>query len=366
MTELDRASIDRLIPAMSGSPDWDDVMSRSGAHQRRRRRLLAVAATALVVAVGTGSAIGSVRDFVLRTGFIGLPPVGATPSSSEPAELEIFFRVGHPKLGRSRAWVYADGRLIWLRERADIPEAANPLSTGFLEQRLTPEGVDRLRSEIASAGDFGSPNELAPPPDKPPCPSGVGPSEGNCQPPTPEPAPDTPITVPFHTPIDVAGLGTLVHVDHARDLTRLQARLSDPGSWLPESAWVERDVRAYVSSKYAVCYSGWPPDQQIERSSVLALLPPAVRDLLGEDTPPRQGPLFGGPGNFRPSYEYCADMTTEEARTIAVAFDDAGLERAGAFRLNYRIEAPGSSPGEARVWFEPYLPHGEITCSACG
>ncbi len=82
VTDLDRTSLERLLPATPGPADWDDVLSRSGAHQRRRRRLVAVAATALVVAVGTGSAIGSVRDFVLRTGFIGLPPIGATPSSS--------------------------------------------------------------------------------------------------------------------------------------------------------------------------------------------------------------------------------------------------------------------------------------------
>ena len=53
MTELDRASIDRLLPATPGQADWDDVLSRSGAHQRRRWRLVAVAATALIVAVGS-------------------------------------------------------------------------------------------------------------------------------------------------------------------------------------------------------------------------------------------------------------------------------------------------------------------------
>ena len=383
MTQLDRASIDRLLPATPGPADWDDVLSRSGAHQRRRRRLLAVAATALVVAVVSGSAIGSVRDFVLRTGFIGLPPIGATPSSPASGKLEIlywapWFANGKPfwadnlnvKNGRTRAWVYADGRLItW--GGPDRPGSANPLSTGFLEQRLTPEGVERLRSEIAAAGDFGDLDELAPP-GKPPCPLGQSPSDrekaianGDCQLPTPGPAPDAPMTVPFSTPITVAGLGTLVHVDRARDLGRLYARLSDPGSWLPASAWVERDARAYVASKYAVCHGGWPPDQLIGRSRILALLPPAVRDLLG-DASLRQGPLFGEPGNFRPSYEYCADMTTDEARAVAVALDDAGLHEDGSSRLNYRIEAPGSNPGEAHVWFEPYLPHGEITCSVCG
>ena len=91
MTDLDRTSLERLLPSTPGPADWDDVLSRSGAHQRRRRRLVAVAATALVVAVGTGSAIGSVRDFVLRTGFIGLPPIGATPSSPASGELEIWY-----------------------------------------------------------------------------------------------------------------------------------------------------------------------------------------------------------------------------------------------------------------------------------
>jgi hypothetical protein len=349
MTDLDRTSLDRLLPAAPGPADWDDVLNRSGAHQRRRRRLVAVGATALVVAVGTGSAIGSVRDFVLRTGFIGLPPIGATPSSPASGELEIWYWApwaANGKEGRTRAWVYADGRLITFGG-PDRPGTANPLSTGYLEQRLTPEGVERLRSEIAAAGDFGSPDELAPP-GKPPCLEGESPSDGNCQPPTPEPAPEAPVTVRFSAPIVVKDLGTLVHVDHYRDLTRLYERLSEPESWLPASAWVERDVRAYVASKYWVCYSGWPPDQQVEQSRLLALLSPAVRDRLG-DAPLMQGPLFGKPGDFRPSYMYCADMSTDDARAIA-----AGLE------------APGSNPGEAHVWFEPYLPHGEIPCSVCG
>ena len=58
-------------------------------------------------------------------------------------------------------------------------------------------------------------------------------------------------------------------------------------------------------------------------------------------------------------------MATDEA--IAIAIDDAGLDRAGgAYRLNYLIEAPGTNPGEASVWFEPYLPLGEIVWTACG
>lgn len=365
MIDLDRAGLDRILPSTRGSADWDDVLSRSGVQRRRRRLLVALAATA-VLAAATASAFG-MRALLLDKGFIGLPPEGATPSTPDSGELEIFYWVADPNgtLGRSRAWVYADGRLIWLREGSDLPESANPLSTGFLEQRLTPEGVELLRSEIASSGEFG--DEVPPPPSKPPCAKGASPADNDCVLPTPPPAPDEPLTVPFYTTIEVADLGRLVHVDRASDLERLEARLSDPASWLPENAWADRDIRAYVSSKYAVCYGGWPPDHQVERSRVLALLPPAARDLLGGDTPLRQGPLFGEPGNYRPSYEYCSDMSTEDARAIAVALDDAGLQRQGAFRLNYRLEARGTGPEtRAFIYFEPYLPHGEITCSACG
>ena len=62
MTDLDRASLDRVLPFAPGSPDWDDVMRRSGARQGRRRLgFVALVAAVLVVAVGTASAFGTVR-----------------------------------------------------------------------------------------------------------------------------------------------------------------------------------------------------------------------------------------------------------------------------------------------------------------
>jgi len=134
---------------------WPSRWGRPG-----RRRLFVLAAAVLVVVVGTASAIGGVRAFFLDRGFIGLPPEGATPSSPASGELEIFYW-GHGDPGdkpgdgpRVMAWVYADGRLISWRTGSDLPESANPLSTGFLEQRLTPEGVELLRSEVTSTGLF--------------------------------------------------------------------------------------------------------------------------------------------------------------------------------------------------------------------
>jgi Tol biopolymer transport system component len=67
MTDLDHVSLDRLLPAAPGEADWDDVLSRAGAHEgRRRRSIVMLAAAGLLVVLGTASAFG-VRGFVLGT-----------------------------------------------------------------------------------------------------------------------------------------------------------------------------------------------------------------------------------------------------------------------------------------------------------
>ena len=120
-----------------------------------------------------------------------------------------------------------------------------------------------------------------------------------------------------------------------------------------------------MPSTYAVCYGGWPPDQPIEPSRLLTLLPPAAEDVLRAKDRTRHEGLFGSPGNFHVVANHCSHVTNEEAHMLAQAFDDAGFERLHA-RLAYRFETPGSNEKNAQIGFEPYLPHGEIFCSACG
>jgi hypothetical protein len=290
----------------------------------RRRRLVVLAVAALVV-LGATSAF-AVRAFVIDKGIVGLPPVGATPSTPERGVLEMYYWL-HGVQGGGKNWVYADGRLIRL----------GASRRGFLERRLTREGVKLLRSEIVSAGGFG---HAQPPPGSESLPGGW-------------------------PPIQVRKGDRLVPLRWASDLKRLEARLTHPESWLPASAWKQRKIRAYVPSRFAVCATAVvnvndPPHfkvQQMRSARIVALLPEAAQNVLrGRDWNARGA----GPG--------CFAVTTNEARSLAKALDGAGpatAKKGGAINLNYRFDAPGPS---RQVWigFDPFLPHGEVTCSACG
>lgn len=81
-------------------------------------------------------------------GFDGLPPEGAEPSSPEQGELIAKVRSLHV----GSTYVYADGRVIsW-------SEGQEPY--GYREQRLTPEGVDLVRSGAIQAKDLFRPHRV--------------------------------------------------------------------------------------------------------------------------------------------------------------------------------------------------------------
>ena len=161
--------------------------------------------------------VGSIR---FGEASIGIPPKGsdAEHSGERRARRQLLRgRRGHPA---HRIYVYADGRLIYdLRRPVDLPEGANVSTTGFLERRLTLEGVELMRSEIASSGLFGDELDLAP-----------------------------------HGPLDATP---------GSALERLVRRLTDPASWLPAAAWEDREVRTYVPSRYEVCFEG--PTRESQR-----------------------------------------------------------------------------------------------------
>ena len=322
-------------------------LERARAGPGRGRRLVVVlAAVALATAVTTaGWAI--VREVVRDESLVTLPPVGATPSAPESGELVIQYRdLGH--VGTGWGWVYADGRLITadtrpvtLRSHSDLPEDATRWSSGLVEQRLTPEGVELLRSEVVSTGLFEH-HEPA----------------GRLSSP--------------HNVIQVRIGDRLVRAE-AKGASdefpkRLRERLTNPASWLPASAWADRRIRAYVASRYEIWYRAQP--QTVERSRILSLLPATAEDLLrAKDAVTAHGDI-GNPGfPPHPVTGYHSVLTTEEARAVAQALDDAGLGTS--------FEIPGTSvdpappeKGPVRnvvgIGFTPYLPHGETVCLACG
>jgi hypothetical protein len=380
MTDFDHTSLDRILPSTAGAPDWDDVLGRSRLHHgRRRRQLLLAAASTLVVAVVTASAIGSVREFVLDRGFIGLPPVGATPSAPESGELVLRFegnsashawpewRGGdvYPFVG---AWVYADGRMIWWRDNRQVPEGANELATGYLEQRLTPEAVELLRSEVVGLLDHSRALlETVPPGDDPlfwpRAPGGLslfvpfdyGSFWGAVE------ARDGDELVRlywgFFTAKDLPHPheGTIATPEQLSALRRIDALLTDPTSVLPSSAWAVREVRAYVPSHYAVCILSFMP--QKDASYFLSLLPTRAADVLRDNRT-----RVGGLPSFAGGPPYCSKLTTEEAREVADAV--SGLERdqalASAYSLVYRLAEGAHDGEETTISFDPYLPDGRF------
>ena len=271
-------------------------------------RVLSAALLALTVAACGGGGAKSagpaptIPDAAKRVGFIGLPPSGAQPSTPQRSELVAEWWASVPgDWGKSKFWLFADGRLISLRE-ADIPEGANPRSTGFLEQRITPEGVEILRSAVVGS----NPPRVT------------------------------------------------------RDVT----------SELPKRAWADRTLRAYVPSRYAVCYDRGDGgalghrQQAWDRERVWPLLPARAKNVLhGHEMDAARS---------REPIEHCWDVTTREARALDDALDDARFERdqrVKSYALSYvpkRWDPMDPERGPAAISFEPMLPNGEWTCSPCG
>jgi hypothetical protein len=243
--------------------------------------------------LGSGGAVaeGNVTDSEPPANYAGLPPQGA--HASMPATAKLLVSVSPSPWS---TWnVYADGRIVWQKwnhsgDALVLPRGASMLDTGYVEQRLTPRGVQLFRSRVLSTGLFQHNLRLVlgnharvydrvRRGDRMVSVEGVpSPSQSwkNFTKPTPA---------------------------QARGLAQLDALLADPASWLPKTAWANREIRAFVPSHYLVALDRGPPDM----SKLPAPLPELLRrykKLL------RHG---------------CQVVATSQARAILQAFVETGI-----------------------------------------
>jgi hypothetical protein len=317
-------------------------MERFGTHRdRRRRRRVVLAVAALVLAVGTASAL-AVRAYVFHQGVVGLAPEGATPSIPKHGELVLGFMFGHSPgdAGRFIVAVYADGRLISQRVGDNSRTDGYRNSTGFLEQRLTPEGVELVRAEVLSSGLVDHDLHLL---------GGDGLYFGSIDFRTEHRA--VRVTWGDVSSAYSDGAGAIATPEQASALVRLDKRLEDPASWLPASAWEDSEIRAYVPSGYSVCLQG---KKGLGLSRVLALLPESAGDLLRAQENTRETNTNRA-GTF---VSWCSDLTNDEARALERRLDEAGVRGSkDVFGLAYGpFDMAYGDATDFSLSFNPMLP----------
>jgi hypothetical protein len=195
--------------------------------------------------------------------------------------------------------------VIWARYRSHTDW------TGFLEQRLTPEGVALVRAELRALEA------------REPCRAGVG-NYGYLD--------------GARTICETPGAPTFYSDDQYQRLSELPYGAP---SWLPASAWLDPEPKPYVPVKYHLeidyVVSFRSP---VDAAILLATVSPEVAGLLSR---PSQCP-FGDASAFAT----CFEVTTDDARDVAAALEISAPQ--GRFRTSDDLEYV--------MAFVPYLPHG--------
>lgn len=298
---------------------------------RRKGWLYAAAAAAVTLGiVGLGAYLANRpldREGFSTSGWVelhGLPPEDATPSTPLRGELVVNMWSHVDSDDWFSLYLYEDGRLIWL----DGPHPET--TTGWVQQRLSPEGVALVHDEIVATGLFdperpGEPKQL--------------PALGYIQVRT-----DSGLTVRWN--------GTIV--DHP-----IRDRLRELQSWLPATAWAEPEPIMYVPASYGVCLEYRATIVPADPAQQLSALPPTAQQMLAAARYYRPGDI----GETDPAIAatwyspHCYELTTEQARTLVDTFDAANLTRNESdSRLHYEATDPESRTVHAII--VPFMPHG--------
>jgi hypothetical protein len=274
----------------------------------------------------------------------GLPPEGTTPSDSTPTQLVIRHE-GSVVAPWTTMWVYADGRLLTFEFLASRPAGIGDEFIGLVERRLTPAGVEFLRSRAMVTGLFDDDLLVA---------TEAGPGR--------------------FLEIQVQSGGRLVRALWAprtngwigqdspaateaqgRSLTELSRFLTDTAAW-PADVWADQTKQAYVPSHYALWVRGLPT--QVDPADIWAALPEAAQDVIAA----------GGLGSMEwsPGPNDMALLTTDQARSLAaILLGTNGVEHqtpdAWEHWLRFTLEDPDRPGNEVWISFSPILPSGEAT-----
>lgn len=293
--------------------DWvgDSVGPTSGVATLGRtgvRTSMALLLLLLVLALVAGAVL---------VGALRLQP--APPVSPAAGELELQLQTWGLGLDPSfvEVAVYADGQVIW-----DADD-----QRGYVEQWLTLEGVEQLRSRAMSTGLFE--RELA-----------LGIDDvgwGNIK----VRRGDLSVTVAWgETSQEVSGLGLedrfiAATSAQAADVTELEAYLRDPTAWdLPDDMYAQREITLFVPSQFWVGFDRSVPN--------LSNLPSPAREVVAGILEP----LFGG---------QCQNISFDQAREIAQVLARAGIIAPDYdVRVGFAFYVPAST---SFVHAHPVLPH---------
>lgn len=262
---------------------------------------------------------------------LGLPPEGATVSDPAPGQLVLRFE-GTTGSSWSTIWVYADGRLIWNRPHYVLPNGGDSY-IGLAAQRLTPDGVEFLRSAAIATGLFESDLALA------------RETSGFLQIDLQNGDRRVRVTWAVRTNRDITESAPPATEEQRGALDQLTALLNDSASW-PDTVWNDKTITAYVPGRFATCFRGVP--EPMEPIQALDLLPQPAQDLY------LAGDLVLG----------CSRLTTPDARALAEILERATIERiepeSGAFWLRYVLRNQPTSGNNVWISFEPVMPDGEM------
>jgi hypothetical protein len=352
--EFDR-SLARWLRAEAPPAASAEVLDRILLTTRARRprpRLLAAIGSRQVVAPPAGGPLWRtdlrpsvvLAILLLALGLLGgalivgarlLEPAPVEPPISESGEVVFSFKSWGPEPDSAEVVVTADGRVIWKTDE----------EVGFVQQRLSAEGVERIRSRLLSAGLFGGDLALVI--------DGI--DAGHV---TVDDGGRAVTAVWNSSPVTVSDVRVNARFApatpaQAAAVSELRALLSDPTAWeLPDGDYIQRDVTPFVPSHLSVGYDRARP--------VLTDLPSPAREILTRALQ-------------RPAPPDCGHITIAKAEEIARALAAAGVRvepahRVGVgrefllseLRYGFAFFDPSSS---SLVHVDPVLPPDRVGCT---